>query len=118
MWGVVSDEDSIYRKKVEEQQLKRKLFLAEKAKKRMGGGREQGDEVKTVKFSNLASKTKAEVLKSLMNSVGGVESLQLFPQENSALGTFTDSKSVKAFTEKYNRYLLDLSYISVKPYHR
>ncbi|CAK8697978.1 uncharacterized protein LOC143449281 isoform X2 [Clavelina lepadiformis] len=126
-WQSNIDDNEKYQSLLMQQAEKRKKILAMKAERRKGGAYISVPVVETsqpaqniekiqptkVKISNLASETTLESVEKLMKTIGVVENLCLNSQEKTVVGSFSSLEKAEAFAQKYNRFMLDLSYISV-----
>lgn len=68
---------------------------------------------KTVSIENLAASTTEQQLKSLCQSIGVLENIQMLPKQRSAILRFTNPTSAATFYKRYQRKIIDLSLITV-----
>uniref|UniRef100_A0A8C5ZY92 RNA-binding protein 33 n=1 Tax=Marmota marmota marmota TaxID=9994 RepID=A0A8C5ZY92_MARMA len=66
-----------------------------------------------VSVEGLSSSTTDVQLKSLLMSVGPIQSLQMLPQQRKAIAKFKEPAHALAFQQKFHRHMIDLSHINV-----
>ncbi|XP_045877358.1 RNA-binding protein 33 isoform X6 [Meles meles] len=66
-----------------------------------------------VSVEGLSSSTTDVQLKSLLTSVGPIQSLQMLPQQRKAIAKFKEPAHALAFQQKFHRHMIDLSHINV-----
>ncbi|XP_036212067.1 RNA-binding protein 33 isoform X1 [Myotis myotis] len=66
-----------------------------------------------VSVEGLSSSTTDAQLKSLLMSVGPIQSLQMLPQQRKAIAKFKEPAHALAFQQKFHRHMIDLSHINV-----
>lgn len=66
-----------------------------------------------VSVEGLSSSTTDAQLKSLLTSVGPIQSLQMLPQQRKAIAKFKEPAHALAFQQKFHRHMIDLSHINV-----
>ncbi|XP_047551830.1 RNA-binding protein 33 isoform X7 [Lutra lutra] len=66
-----------------------------------------------VSVEGLSSSTTDVQLKSLLTSVGPIQSLQMLPQQRKAIAKFKEPAHALAFQQKFHRHMVDLSHINV-----
>lgn len=66
-----------------------------------------------VSVEGLSSSTTDAQLKSLLMSVGPIQSLQMLPQQRKAIAKFKEPAHALAFQQKFHRHMVDLSHINV-----
>nr|XP_036855343.1 RNA-binding protein 33 isoform X1 [Manis javanica] len=66
-----------------------------------------------VSVEGLSSSTTDAQLKSLLVSVGPIQSLQMLPQQRKAIAKFKEPAHALAFQQKFHRHMIDLSHINV-----
>uniref|UniRef100_A0A2K6FUR4 RNA-binding protein 33 n=1 Tax=Propithecus coquereli TaxID=379532 RepID=A0A2K6FUR4_PROCO len=66
-----------------------------------------------VSVEGLSSSTTDTQLKSLLMSVGPIQSLQMLPQQRKAIAKFKEPAHALAFQQKFHRHMIDLSHINV-----
>lgn len=66
-----------------------------------------------VSVEGLSSSTTDVQLKTLLMSVGPIQSLQMLPQQRKAIAKFKEPAHALAFQQKFHRHMVDLSHINV-----
>ncbi|XP_060052835.1 RNA-binding protein 33 isoform X1 [Erinaceus europaeus] len=66
-----------------------------------------------VSLDGLSLSTTDAQLKSLLTSVGPIQSLQMLPQQRKAIAKFKEPAHALAFQQRYHRHMIDLSHINV-----
>ncbi|EGW06033.1 RNA-binding protein 33 [Cricetulus griseus] len=66
-----------------------------------------------VSVEGLSSSTTDAQLKSLLMSVGPIQSLQMLPQQRKAIAKFKEPAHALAFQQRFHRHMIDLSHINV-----
>ncbi|XP_043920719.1 RNA-binding protein 33 [Protopterus annectens] len=70
-------------------------------------------ESNVVSIEGISSSTTDSQLKSLLLSVGPIQSFEYLPQQRKAIARFVNSAHAAAFQQKYHRHMVDLSHINV-----
>ncbi|MEE6467282.1 hypothetical protein FKM82_007191 [Ascaphus truei] len=66
-----------------------------------------------VSVEGLSSSTTDTQLKTLLMTVGPIQSFQLLPHQRKAVATFKEPLHALAFQQKFHRHMIDLSHINV-----
>ncbi|XP_054548758.1 RNA-binding protein 33 [Talpa occidentalis] len=66
-----------------------------------------------VSVEGLSLSTTDVQLKTLLMSVGPIQSLQMLPQQRKAIAKFKEPAHALAFQQKFHRHMIDLSHINV-----
>ncbi|KAG8506123.1 RNA-binding protein 33 [Galemys pyrenaicus] len=66
-----------------------------------------------VSVEGLSLSTTDVQLKTLLMSVGPIQSLQMLPQQRKAIAKFKEPAHALAFQQKFHRHMVDLSHINV-----